>query len=197
MSNPDLISQTKAAFDLIQKLYLETSFLLKEIEGLLSAESEKFIMARTSGYAVLAASSNGLDPNQVKMWLYKKISVFFIPNSMTEIIKGQTVTPFEGKPRLLFCRVVFNDDKVSEPGVFFGVLYNIKKVDPNRESLTKIEQMMSPIESHLEIRLGKFSHSDSYISLDAEINKVNLYEINSSKDIEEKLIKPWLVLYRE
>jgi hypothetical protein len=197
MSNSELVTQTKIAFDFIQKLYLESSFLIKEVEGLLSTENEKFIMGRTSGYAVLASSSNGLDPNQVKMWLYKKISVIFIPNDMTELIKGQTVTPFEFNPRLLFLRIVFNDNELSEPSVFFGILQNIYKVDKKKEWPSKIEQVMSLIESRLEIRTGKFSHKDSYISLDAEINKVNLYDINASKDIEEKLIEPWLRLYRE
>jgi hypothetical protein len=196
MTKPELISQTKTAFDFVQKLYLESSFLIKEIEGLLSAESEKFIMGRSSGYAVSASSSNGLEPNQVNMWLYKKVSVFFIPNAMTEIIKGQTVTPFESKPKMLFFRIVFDDKELSEPGVFFGVLQNINKVDSKKEWPNKIEQVMSLIESRLEIRSGKFHHKDSYISLDADLAKVNLYDINTSKDIEKVLIKPCLKLFR-
>jgi hypothetical protein len=183
MTKPELISQTKTAFEFVQKLYLESSFLIKEIEGLLSEESEKFIMGRSSGYAVSASSSNGLEPNQVNMWLYKKVSVFFIPNAMTEIIKGQTVTPFESKPKILFYRIVFDDKELSEPGVFFGILDNINKVDTKKES-------------RLEIRSGKFHHKDSYISLDADLAKVNLYDINTSKDIEKVLIKPCLKLFR-
>ena len=49
----DLIEQTYLAFDFIQKLYLEVSYLIKEIEGNLQEEKEKFIIGKPGGgYAI-------------------------------------------------------------------------------------------------------------------------------------------------
>ena len=42
----DLPKQTKLAFDFIQKLYLEISYMIKEIEGLLYEQEEKFVIGR-------------------------------------------------------------------------------------------------------------------------------------------------------
>ena len=44
--NADIVSQTKAAFDFMEKLYLETSYLVKDIEGILYDEDEKFVIGR-------------------------------------------------------------------------------------------------------------------------------------------------------
>ena len=49
MSSQNLIRQTKNAFEYIQKLYLESSYLIKEMEGLLKEEEENFIIGRPSG----------------------------------------------------------------------------------------------------------------------------------------------------
>ena len=52
-----LMEQTNLAFDFIQKLHLEVSYLIKEIEGILYEEEEKFIIGRPSGYEISARSS--------------------------------------------------------------------------------------------------------------------------------------------
>ena len=74
-----LMEQTNLAFDFIQKLYLEVSYLIKEIEGILHEEEEKFIIGRPSGYGISARSSTGLESNNVGLWLLREFAVFFIP----------------------------------------------------------------------------------------------------------------------
>ena len=49
MDRSEIVQQTKLAFDFIQKLYFEVSYLIKEIEGLFAEEEEGFILCRPSG----------------------------------------------------------------------------------------------------------------------------------------------------
>jgi hypothetical protein len=48
----EIIEQTNLAFDFIEKLYLESSYLIKEIEGNLNEEEEKFVIGKPSGYGI-------------------------------------------------------------------------------------------------------------------------------------------------
>ena len=54
VDNAHLVEQTNLVFDFLQKLYLEVSYLIKEIEGILYGEEEKFIIGRPSGYSISA-----------------------------------------------------------------------------------------------------------------------------------------------
>ena len=67
--------QCKLAFDFVQKLFLEVSYFIKEVEGLLLEES--FIIGRPKGYQISARSSLGLEPVSVNMWLLRRFAVFF------------------------------------------------------------------------------------------------------------------------
>ena len=89
-----LIDQTKLAFDFLQKLYLEVSYLIKETEGLLHEEEEKFLIGKPSGYGVSSRSSTGLESNSISLWLLRKFAVFFVPEDKTTLKKGQTVDPY-------------------------------------------------------------------------------------------------------
>jgi hypothetical protein len=42
----ELIDQANLAFDFIQRLYLEVSYLIKEMEAMLSEQPENFIMGK-------------------------------------------------------------------------------------------------------------------------------------------------------
>ena len=46
MNKDKLIKQTENAFEFVQKLYFECSYLIKELEGLLAEEKENFIMTK-------------------------------------------------------------------------------------------------------------------------------------------------------
>jgi hypothetical protein len=198
MNKAELISQTRNAFEFIQKFYFEVSYLIKEMEGLLSEEDEEFIIGRTSGYQVVARSSNGLEPSQIEMWMCKKLAVFFLPRTMTKIVKGQTVTEFKQNPKIIYLRFILDDKDLVEPKIFFGVLYDFVK--KGGEWPSKIEQLMAHIE-YQEAKVfdgsGEIQYEDGYISFKGKLNSINLYDINNSQDIAEKLIAPALKIFRE
>ena len=97
----DLIEQTTNAFDFVQKLYFEISYLIKEIEGQLQQEPEIFLIGRPTGYAVTTKTSTGLEPVNVEQWLSKSFTVFFCPDNLTKINRGYTITRFRDDLKLL------------------------------------------------------------------------------------------------
>jgi hypothetical protein len=197
MNKPELISQTKLAFDYIQKLYFEVSYLIKEVEGLLSEEAEEFVIGRGSGYAVTARSSSGLDPALVNLWMYKKFAVFFIPKANTHLVKGQTITHFEGNPKIFYMRIVLDDKDIPEPSIYCGVLKDFKKKKP---PMVKIEQAMTTIEyneNKVFSDYGNIEYADPLVSFKGKLARTNLFDINTSEDIGKKLIEPALKLFRE
>ena len=195
----ELIDQTKLAFDFIDKLYLEVSYLIKEIEGLLYEEEEKFIIGRPAGYGVSARSSTGLESNSVNLWLLRKFATFFVPEQKTERKGGQTVSKIDENLKVVYLRVVLNDRNIEEPMVYSGVLYNIAK-KPQAKWIVKFENMMGHFEYNDEkiFKDGrKIKYEDVYIRLEGELVKNNLFEINDSDTILKKIIRPSLELYRK
>ena len=77
----ELVQQTKLAFDFIQKLYFETSYLIKEIEGILSEKG--FVIGKPRGYQISTRNSMGLESNLVNLWLLRKFGVFFCEKEKT------------------------------------------------------------------------------------------------------------------
>ena len=140
----EIVEQTRLAFEFIGKLYLEASYLVKEIEGMLAEEDEKFIIGRPSGYGVTTRSSTGLEPNLVRLWPMRKFGVFFVEEEKTELKTGQTNTPLNENMKLLYMRVILDDLKYAEPVISFGALYEIEKKPTVK--WTKFEQMMAYFE---------------------------------------------------
>jgi len=87
----EIIEQTNLAFDFILKLYLEVSYLIKEIEGMLYELEEKFVIGRSGGYHISARSSTGLESSNVSFWLMRKLGVFFIPENKTDRKKKKRI----------------------------------------------------------------------------------------------------------
>jgi len=87
-SNEQIVRQCRLAFDFVQKLYMEVSYFIKEVEGLLLEED--FVIGRPSGYQISSRGSSGLEPVHVNMWLLKKLAVFFAPSDKIRLDKGQT-----------------------------------------------------------------------------------------------------------
>jgi hypothetical protein len=198
MNKPELISQTKLAFDFIQKLYLEVSYLIKEVEGLLSEEPEEFVIGRASGYAVTTRSSNGLEPNLVNIWMFRKLAVFFIPNASTKLVKGQTITHFEDDPKIIYLRIILDDKDLSEPSVYCGVLKNFKKKQKTWPE--KFEQLMTSLEyneNKVFNDYGNIKYDEANISFTGKLIQANLYDINTADEIVEKIIEPVLKIFRE
>ena len=92
-----IVEQTNLAFDFIQKLNLEVSYLIKEVEAMLFEEEERFIIGKPAGYGITARSSTGLETSNVSLWVVRRFAVCFIPENQT-IQRGGGQT---GKRRFL------------------------------------------------------------------------------------------------
>jgi hypothetical protein len=198
MNKQEMIDQTGLAFDYLQKLYLEVSYLIKEIEGLLYEEEEKFVIGKTSGYAISTRSSTGLESTNVAMWLTRKLSVFFVPEEKTKLDRGQTVTDINGGLKVFHASIMLNDSKVNEPSIFSGVLYDIHQ-KPSAKWIKKFENIMGHLEYNREKIFKdpeRVEHEDAYIKLRGKFIRRNLFDINNSEAIAKHIIKPALALYR-
>jgi len=193
-----ITEQTNLAFDFIQKLYLEVSYLIKEIEGILS--EEKFIIGRPAGYGISARSSTGLESTNVNLWLLRKFAVFFVPEDNSKRERGQTITQIDENLKVLYFRILLSDKSITKPTVYAGVLYNIEK-KPQAKWPNKVEQIVSNIIEYNDDKIfqniKKISYENAYIRLQGELIENKLFEINDSETILERIIKPSLELYRK
>ena len=199
MNKKELVEQTRNAFDFLQKLYLESSYLVKEIEGLLGEEIERFIIGRIGGYAVAARSSVGLEPQNVNFWLMRKFSAFFIPQDETNSARGITSTALDSGKKLIYVRIFLDDKEHEEPTIYFGILRNFRKMNQPGKWPEKVEHIISHLENQddrfwLGYESGRFE--DSYIRFEIRLERESLYEIDSSDTLRRKVVDPVLALYR-
>ena len=195
----EIVEQSNLAFNFVEKLYLESSYLIKEIAGILNEEEEKFIIGKSGGSGISSMSSRGLEPNNVKLWLLKKFSVFFVPEEKTVIRGGTTITKIDKDLKVLYLRVALNDKNVKEPTVYSGVLYNIEMKLENK-FINKFEHIMTNLEyneNKVFKDIEKINYENIYIKIQGELIKNNLFEITDSETIVKKIIKPSLKLYRK
>jgi hypothetical protein len=194
----DIIEQTRLAFDFLQRLYIEASYLIKEIEGILKEEEEKFIIGRPAGYSISARSSTGLEANNVALWLLRKFAVFFVPENRTKQERGQTITTIDKTLKILYLRIVLNDNKLNEPAIYSGALFDMAIKQPGKW-IKKFENAMGHLEYNDEKMFKvpeQIDYEDAYIKLRGEFIKNHLFDINDSQTIVKKIIKPSLELYR-
>lgn len=195
-----LVEQTNLAFDYMQKLYLEVSYLIKEIEGILYEEEEKFIIGRPSGYGISARSSTGLESNNVGLWLLREFAVFFIPENKKKITGGVTQTKIDKKLRVLYVRIVLNNKNVLSPTIHSGVLHDIETKPSGERFIKKFERIMTHLEYNKDKVFNdgkKIDYEDAYIKIKGELINNKLFDINDSDTIMKKIINPSLVLYRK
>lgn len=193
----DLIEQVDLAFDFIRKLYLEVSYLIKEIEAMLNEEEEKFIIGKPSGYGITVRRSAGLEANNVNLWLFTKLAVFFVPEERTEMRGGQQITKIDDDLKVLYLRIVLQDE--NEPTVYSGILHSIKNKG-TAKWINKFENLMGHFEyndDRIFKNLAKIDYQDAYIELKGKLIQNNLLEINNGENIREKIINPSLELYRK
>ncbi|NPV54714.1 MAG: hypothetical protein HPY71_14560 [Firmicutes bacterium] len=141
-----LSEQSRRAFEFVQKLYHEVSYMIREIEAALADEPEKFAICKPGGYGISTVASRRLEPVFVNQWLIRRFSVYFVPENRTQTIAGTSKTEFASDLKALCLRVVM-DDKEIAPSVFFGVIYNITTTSPK---LQKFEELISHIESQAQ-----------------------------------------------
>lgn len=199
INKSEIIEQTNLAFDFIQKLYLEVSYLIKEVEGILHEEEEKFIIGRPAGYGISARSSTGLESNNVNLWLLRKFAVFFVPEDKTRIKRGQSITSIDENLKILYLRIVLSDKNINEPVVYSWVLYNIEKKSKAKwpKKFENIMGSLEYIENKIFKNVEKIDYEDAYIKIQGKLVKNNLFEINNSETILKKIIKPSLDLFRK
>jgi len=195
--NTVIATQTKAAFDFIEKLYLETSYLIKEIEGILYEEEERFVIGRPSGYQVSFRMSSGLETNSVKMWLPKKFGVFFVSEGETKHKGGQTYTTVRDDLKVVYLRVVLNSLKDEAPTIHSGVLYDIWKKQSDK--INKFEYLMQPIQQKDDRIFANdetICYEDQSLRLKGKFLKNDLFGMINSQTLVDKIVKPTLNLYR-
>jgi len=199
MENKELKEQVKLAFEYIDKLYLEISFLIKELEGILSNEDEEFVIVKPSGYKITTKGSTGLESNNVSMWLIKKIAVAFVSKVDTKINKGTTVTDFTKNLKVVYVRFVLDDKDINEPTVYFGILHSIVLKQKDKW-IKKFENLIS----HIEYAGDKFfgdnkniNYSDNIITVKGDMSKCHLLDLNDNNKINKEIIQPLLKMYRE
>ncbi|MBW2004380.1 MAG: hypothetical protein JRI72_07145 [Deltaproteobacteria bacterium] len=195
----EIIEQTNLAFDFIQKLYLEVSYLIKEVEGILREEEEKFLIGKPGGgYAITGRRSMGLESVNVNLWLLRKFAVFFVPEDKTEVKGGQLITNIDDDLKVLYLRIVLSNKDIEEPAVYSGVLHDIN-TQSGVKGITRFEHIMGHLEYNDEKifkNVEKINYEDARIKLQGDLIKNNLFEINDSETILEKIINPSLALYR-
>ena len=199
MDKTKIITQTKHAFDFMQKLYLEVSYLIKEVEGLLGEEEERFIIGRPSGYQANMRTSAGLEPNQVHMWLPRNMAVFFVPEQTTQSSRGMTFTDLSPATKVIYLRVILDSKEKAEPVLHAGILYGFEKQKAGGK-FVKFEQVLTHIEyrdNQVFQNIGSLEYSDSYIHFRGNLFEVPLYDLHTSQDVMDKVVKRSLVLFRE
>ena len=197
MTKKEIGKQIKNAFEFIQKLFNESSYLIKEIEGQLAESEYRFQILRTSGYAISGRSSNGLEANNVNFWLLRKFGVAFVEETKTEIKKGQNVTEINDDLKVIYIRIVLDDKNESTPQIIFGVFNTIEKY---KSDIKKFENLMGHFEYVDNKMFAKFpmiDYKNTYFRVKGKFKKVNLLDINSSDDLIEKVINPVIIIYEE
>jgi hypothetical protein len=198
MSKAVVVEQTKLAFDFIEKLYLEVSFLIKEIEGLLAQSSYHFIIGRPSGYGITTRSSTGLESNQVVMWSVEKFGVFFLEEDLTNIKSGTTNTTIDPNLKVIYIRIILNSQDLVEPTIYYGVFHAFQKKSLPSEWPQKFENVMGHIE-YYEKRIISDQEDIIYdhekICFRGKLRKENLFDLKNSEMIQEKIIHPVVELY--
>jgi hypothetical protein len=199
MNKVEIVQQTKLAFDFIQKLYFEVSYLIKEIEGLLAEEEEQFIIGRPGGYSITNRASSGLESNNVNLWLIRMLSVFFVPLELTKTTGGLTTTEYTNGLKVIFLRIVLDDKDNNEPYIYIGVMYDIagKRIGKYPK---KFEELIRHLEyAYAKVFTGKSSidYEDNSCKFKGKFIRVNLFDVNSSEEIIKLVTTPVLKLFRE
>ena len=197
MDRKELSGQIANAFDFIQKLYNESAYLIKEIEGQLVENEFNFQILKTSGYSVSTRSSTGLETNNVQLWLMRKLAVAFAEDRYTKVQKGQNVTEITDDLKVLYFRIILNASSDNEPELLFGVFYDVAKY---KDWIKKFENLIGQFEyvdNKLFARFPSVDYQDGTFSIKGEFKKVKLLDVNSSDDLKQKVLDPAIALYKK
>ena len=121
----------------------------------------------------------------------------FVEESNTELKKGQNITEINENLKVLYFRIILDDKNQTEPGLIFGVFYDIRKF---KDLVKKFEHLMGTFEysdNKIFAKLPNVDYEDGTFKIKGKFKKVNLLEITSSKDLIEKVINPAIKLYEK
>lgn len=203
-------NQVKNAFEVIQKLYQESSSLIREIESQLSEKKSEFQLF-SDGYCICSRTSIGLEAQEVNSWLLRQFAVTFVEKSMvdlqnvdysrTENLKLEnglaSCTKNDENFKILYFRFVLDDKNQSEPQLIFGVFYDIKLY---KNWVKKRGNLLVAIEYADDRLLAQFPNVDfenENFKLKGNFKKVNLFDINSTDDLTEKVINQAIQIYKQ
>jgi len=190
----DLVEQTHNALQFVQKLYLETFYLIKEIEGLLTEEDFKIL--KPNAYKVSAKTSTSLETWGVEEWLPKTLTVCFCKKELIDG-KSKTTTKFKPDLKLIILHIGIFDKEFNQPRLLIGVLKNIINKNKN---VTRFEKHMWEFAYNwrkIFSNIPDIVYSDNQVEFEGKIIKRNLLDINSSVDLKEKVINPVIELYEK
>jgi hypothetical protein len=126
----------------------------------------------------------------------RKFAVFFTPRDKTDSKGGAVITPVTKDLKILYLRIVLNDESEKEPKILIGSIYDIH----SKKGWEKFEQLMGHIE-YYEHKIFKnpssVNYDDTYISFKGEFIKRDLFDITDSSLINSKIIQPGLNIYRK
>lgn len=199
MNKEDMLENTHNAFDFVEKLYLESTYLIKEVEGMLVEEEEEFIIGKPGGYQVTFLGSKGLEQRNVTNWLPKSMAVFFVPKSDTTEKAGVTVTRLDSTKKAVYLRISLYEKEYKHPKIFFGVLGRFKKNNESNKWPTKVEDLIGHFEyyknSFFSI-LPEIRYETLNVNVYGKLDSVPLFNVNNSEDIKKLVVNPALKLYR-
>ena len=193
----ELKAQWKNAFSFVRKFYFETSYLIKEVEGLLGQEAENFTICRPSGYGATIYSSTGLETRNVESWFPRTATVAFVPDSSTTLKAGQTITKYSSGLMPLFLHVDLFSEDCDEPMIYAGCLKQIvAKKDALKKKMESLLFEFAYNPDKILANVPKIAFEDSYCKLTGTAKEIPLFSINNSEDVSRKIVEPMVKLYR-
>lgn len=198
MDKKQMKEQANLAFEFIEKLYFEITYLIKEIEGLLKQEDEKFVIGRPRGYGITVGSSTALD--YPDWWWYKKFSVFYVPKDNTKTQGGRTITSFQNDLKIIYLIINLSDKNISSPKMAIGALYAIHCKSPEHykkfedATVHYLNSIWDLVMNHPNFSEG--TYEDKYMKLKGRFMVKDLLDINNTQDIQKKLLAPALRQFR-
>ncbi len=199
----NLVEQNKRAFNFIEELYVESSFLIKEIEHYLK---DNFKIGKPSGYQISSPSSTGLaSDDKVKSWLLRGFAVFFVDKKKTYPKGSNTVTKINKDLKVIYIKIIFYDKDseskgMEEPTIYSGVLYDIERLAGSPDGYKKFENIIGHIEKNWNnffTNIKKNGYNHKHIKVKGKFIENKLFDINNSEEINDKIIKPLLELYKK
>ena len=117
---------------------------------------------------------------------------------MTKFSGGVTSTRFVDGLKVIFMRIILDEKNLAEPFILIGVIYDIINIRDGKNP-DKFEELIR----HIEYRHTKvfsddenIEYEDALIMFKGKFFRVNLYDLNTSDQIVDKVINPAVKLYR-